>query len=411
MRKSLYASRVTSSATGVVDDRARELRRQGRRVFNFGAGQPDFPTPAEIAASGIDAIRQGLTRYTSPRGTLELREAIAGKLKRKTGQVYSPATEIFVSGGAKQSIHHLLASVLSPGEEVLVPSPCWVSYPEIIHLLGGEVRFVGTRIDERFRLTPEALRSAIGPRAVGLILNNPCNPTGTVYRSDELRGILRIVRESGLWVIADEIYEEIVFGGTEHVSLAKIGEDLRDRLAIVSGVSKAYSMTGWRIGYATGPEDWVATAASIQSHQAGNACTISQEAARHAITGCDSAVETMRSTFERRRDLVVERLQGIKGLRFVPPEGTFYLFLDVSAFLRGAGSVGDPDSDVDLAAWLLEETGVVTVPGTAFAAKGFLRISFATSEDELDEGLTLMCEALERLGPGGSGHGRQEGKE
>jgi aspartate aminotransferase len=399
MKLSQFASRVGLSETGAVDEKVRELRRQGREVFDFGVGQPDFPTPAEICEAGAEAIRQGKTRYTSPMGTIELREAVAAKLRDENGIVYDPAREILVSSGAKHSIHNLLAAVLSPGEEVIVPTPTWVSYPPMIRLLGGETRFVETSIESGFKMTPDALRGALGPRVVGLLLNSPCNPTGSVYGDDELRALGRAAIEAGLWVITDEIYERILFDGRRHSSIALLEPKLRSRVAVVNGVSKAFSMTGWRIGYAAGPANWIQAASAIQSHQCGNPCSISQEASLFALRAGGASIEPMRAAFERRRDLCLRILNRIPGLDLFAPEGTFYLFPRVSAFLGPRpGSDGIAD-DGELVSWLLDETGVATVPGSAFAAPGHLRISFAASDESLEKGLGLMRDALVRLGP------------
>lgn len=399
MKLSQFASRVGLSETGAVDEKVRELRRAGREVFNFGVGQPDFPTPAEICEAGAEAIRQGKTRYTSPMGTIELREAVAAKLRDENGLSYDPAREILISSGAKHSIHNLLAAALSPGEEVIVPTPTWVSYPSMIRLLGGETRFVETTLESGFKMTPEALRGALGPRVVGLLLNSPCNPTGSVYDDETLRALGRTALDAGLWVIADEIYERILFDGRGHSSIARLEPGLRSRVAVVNGVSKAYSMTGWRIGYAGGPADWIQAASAIQSHQSGNPCSISQEATLFALRAGGASIEPMRAAFERRRDLCMRILDRVPGLDLFAPEGTFYLFPRVSAFLGPRPDAAGIAGDKELVTWLLEQTGVATVPGSAFAAPGHLRISFAASEESLEKGLGLMRDALLRLGP------------
>ena len=401
MRRSKYAAAIGFSATGEVDDHVRQRRQRGEKVFDFGVGQPDFPTPEEACQGGIRAIRDGATRYTSPKGTLELRRAIAAKLAADNRLEYSPAEEILVSSGAKSSLHCLLAAVVSPGEEVLLPTPTWVSYPAMVSLVGGTPRYVETLLEDRFRLTAERLRAAIGPRVVGLMLNSPCNPTGAVYRREELKEIGSVVREAGLWVITDEIYEKIIFDGRGHVSLAEADPELRDSIAVVNGVSKAYAMTGWRIGYAAGPAGWIGTAASIQSHQVGNPCSISQEAARAALEGDGKATDAMCREFARRAGRVVELLSGIDGLEIFRPEGTFYILPRIAPFLGPRKNGPSLRGDSDLAFWLLEETGVATVPGTAFAAPGHLRFSFATSDQVIEDGLGRVREALGRLGPAG----------
>jgi aspartate aminotransferase len=399
VKLSQFASRVGLSETGAVDEKVRALRSQGREVFNFGVGQPDFPTPADICEAGTVAIREGKTRYTSPMGTIELRQAVAHKLREENGLDYDPAREILVSSGAKHSIHNLLTAVLSPGEEVMIPTPTWVSYPSMIRLLGGETKFVETSLEQGFKMTPDALRGALGPRVVGLLLNSPCNPTGAVYGDEELLALGRAAFDAGLWVITDEIYERILFDDRRHSSLAHLQPELRSRIAVVNGVSKAFSMTGWRIGYAAGPADWIQAASAIQSHQSGNPCSISQEASLYALRAGGGSVEPMRAAFERRRDLCLKILAGTPGLDLFAPEGTFYLFPRVSSFLGPRKGSEGIAGDAELVSWLLDETGVATVPGSAFAAPGHLRISFAASEESLEKGLGLLRKALEKLGP------------
>jgi aspartate aminotransferase len=327
-------------------------------------------------------------------GTVELRQMVARKLETENGLCYT-ASEILISSGAKHSIHNLLAAAVSPDEEVLVPTPAWVSYPPMIRLLGAEPRFVTTSIEDRFKLTPERLRAAITPRTVGLILNSPSNPTGAMYSPEELRALIPVILESGIWVISDEVYERIAFDGRHHVSIASLDSRLRDHVAIVNGVSKSFSMTGWRIGYAAGPKDWITAASAVQSHQAGNPCSISQEAAQFALSSAGASADAMREAFERRRDLVMRILDGTPGCDFFRPEGTFYLFPRVRSILTKGGQ--GPKTDPELVSWLLEETGVATVPGEAFSAPGHLRISFAVEERTLERGLRLLRGALERL--------------
>lgn len=398
MKLSQFTEKVGLSETGAMDEKVRERKRQGLEVFNFGVGQPDFPTPPDVCEAGITAIREGKTRYTSPTGLLELREAVADRFKAEQGLEFK-SSEILVSGGAKHSIHNLLAAVVSPDEDVLLPTPAWVSYPSMIRLVGGNPVFVPTRLEDGFKLTADALRRAITPKSVGIILNTPGNPTGAVYSEDDIQAIVPVLRESGLWVITDEIYDRILFDGRRHRSLAAIAPDMRDRIAIVNGVSKSYAMTGWRIGYAAGPADWIRMAGAIQSHQAGNACSISQEATLYALRTPGESVETMRAEFQKRRDLVMEMLAGLHGCDLFRPEGTFYLLPRIAAYLGDRKSGPSLASDAEFVAWLFDSTGVATVAGGAFEAKGYVRISFAASEAALREGLTRMRRAMEEIGP------------
>lgn len=395
---SRFASRIGFSETGAVSERAAALAREGRSVINLAVGQPDFDTPSAAVEGARTAMAEGKTRYTAPQGTLELRREIARKLERENQLRVDPEREILVSGGAKQAVFELLASVISPEEEVLIPSPAWVSYAAMVRLLGATPCFLPSDRSTRYRLTPEALRGAIGPRTTGIVMNTPNNPTGVVYRRDELAALAEVVAAAGLWLVSDEIYERIVFDGHPHCSWAAAAPQLKDRLAIVNGVSKAFAMTGWRIGYAAGPQDWIATATAIQSQTSGNPCSISQEAARHALAHCDRDATRMRDAFQGRRALVLSLLEGTPGLEVFPPEGAFYAFVGVHALLGTSTGAGTRfGSDEELASWILEETGVATVPGTAFAAPGHIRISFAASEAQLREALQRIRRALEGL--------------
>ncbi len=398
MKLARFTEKVGLSETGAMDEKVRERKRRGLEVFNFGVGQPDFPTPKDICEAGIQAIRDGKTRYTSPTGILELREAVAARLKKEQGLEYT-ASQILVSSGAKHAIHNLLAAVVSPDEDVILPAPAWVSYPSMVRLVGGNPVIAPTRLEDGFKLTPEALRKAITPRSVGIILNTPGNPTGAVYSETELAALVPVLRESGLWVITDEIYDRILFDGRRHRSLAAIAPDLRERIAIVNGVSKSFAMTGWRIGYAAGPSDWIRMAGAIQSHQAGNPCSISQEATLHALQGAGESVETMRAAFQKRRDLVMEMLAGLEGCDLFRPEGTFYLLPRIAAYLGERKNGPTLASDPDFVAWLFDSTGVATVAGSAFQAQGHVRISFAASEETIRAGLGRMRRAMEELGP------------
>ncbi|MFN8546912.1 MAG: pyridoxal phosphate-dependent aminotransferase [Candidatus Eisenbacteria bacterium] len=342
------------------------------------------------------AIQEGKTRYTSPSGTPSLRKAIAEKLARENGIVVPPG-DVLVASGAKQAIYVLLAAAIDPGDEVIIPAPYWVSYPEQVKLLGGVPRIVASDERTRFRLPAAALRLASGPRTRCVILNTPVNPTGAVYSREELAAIAEVVVEKDLLLITDEIYEKILYDGVEHVSTASLGKEIAARTATVHGVSKAYAMTGWRIGYAAGPHDWIDAAGSIQSHLAGNACSVSQEATEAALLGAATDIDRMRESFARRRALVLSLLAGARDLTICPPLGTFYAFPDVSAYFgRRAGEVV-VNSAQDIAAYLLEEAKVAIVPGEAFASPRHLRISFATSDEILTGGLGAMVEALNRL--------------
>jgi aspartate aminotransferase len=398
MKRSSRAKAARFSTTLAIDDKARKLKAGGVKLWGFGAGQPDFPTPEAISAAGIQAIKDGKTVYTAPQGTVELRRAICAKLDRDNGLKYGP-DEIVVSAGAKQALYMALAVLVDPGDEVLVPAPFWVSYPEMVQLLDGVPVILPTDESTGFKITPEQLAAAITPRTMAIILNTPSNPTGTVYERSELEALGRVLAERGLHLITDEIYERILYDGAVHVSPAAVSRNLREMTAVVNGVSKAFSMTGWRIGYLAAPRDWADPAVAMQSHLSGNPCSISQEATLAALNGDDATIRVMAETFARRRTRVLELLAQAPGLRVVPPKGAFYVFPDFSAYygrsLDGTGKA--VAGSQGMAEFLLDTARVVLVPGDAFGSDRHLRISFACAETVIEEGLSSMIAALARL--------------
>ena len=398
MKRSSRAKAARFSTTLAIDDKARKLKAGGVKLWGFGAGQPDFPTPEAISAAGIQAIKDGKTVYTAPQGTVELRRAICAKLDRDNGLKYGP-DEIVVSAGAKQALYMALAVLVDPGDEVLVPAPFWVSYPEMVQLLDGVPVILPTDESTGFKITPEQLAAAITPRTMAIILNTPSNPTGTVYERSELEALGRVLAERGLHLITDEIYERILYDGAVHVSPAAVSRNLREMTAVVNGVSKAFSMTGWRIGYLAAPREWADPAVAMQSHLSGNPCSISQEATLAALNGDDATIRVMAETFARRRTRVLELLAQAPGLRVVPPKGAFYVFPDFSAYygrsLDGTGKA--VAGSQGMAEFLLDTARVVLVPGDAFGSDRHLRISFACAETVIEEGLSSMIAALARL--------------
>jgi aspartate aminotransferase len=398
MKRSNRANAARLSATLAIDEKARKLKAGGVKLWGFGAGQPDFPTPEAVSAAGIQAIRDGKTVYTSPQGTVELRRAICSKLQRDNGLHYE-SDEIVVSAGAKQAIYMALAALVDPGDEVLVPAPYWVSYPEMIRLLDGVPVVLPTDESTGFKITPEQLRAAVGPRTVAIILNTPSNPTGVVYERAELESLGRVLAERGLHLITDEIYERILYDGAVHVSPAAVSPDLREMTAVVNGVSKAFSMTGWRIGYMAAPRAWADPAVAMQSHLSGNPCSISQEATVAALNGDDAPLRAMVETFARRRRRVLDLLGEAPGLRLVPPRGAFYVFPDFSAYYgRSLDGAGKPVTGSQaMTEFLLDTAHVVLVPGDAFGSDRHLRISFACAEAVIEEGLRSLVLALARL--------------
>jgi len=396
MKPSRVSSRVQAlkpSETLALGARARELRAQGHSVISFAAGEPDFDTPEDVREAGVAAIRAGHTRYTAVGGVPELRAAISENLKRENGLEYGPA-QIVVSNGAKHAIWNAFLTLLEPGDEVLCPVPYWVTFPELVRLVGGEPKLVPAKPGS-MKIGPEELTRAITKRSKVLVLNSPNNPSGAVYSRGELETIGEIVRRHGLYVLSDEIYEQLVFGDARHVSIASLDPDLRDRTIVIGGVSKTWAMTGWRIGFAAAPRDLAEGMERLQGQSTSNPASVSQFAAIRAFTGPRDSVRSMRDCFERRRDYVVQRLQAMKGVRLVPPEGAFYAFPDLGERIRAARN-GVSDS-ATLSDFLIDEARIVCVPGSAFGMEGHLRISYAIGDRDIEEGLNRLEVALDRM--------------
>ena len=383
------------SQTMAVDAKVQRLKAEGIDVVDFGAGQPDFPTPERIRAAGIAAIEAGKTRYTPAQGTVSLRETIAAQAGASRGGGYGP-DDVVVANGAKQALFTALASLCDPGDEVLIPTPCWVTYPEQLVMLGAVPRYIPSRAEEGYRLTPAALEAAITPASKCLILNTPNNPTGAVYGREDLRGLGEVIRRRGLWLVTDEIYERMVFDGREHVSPVAADPALVERTAVVSGVSKSFAMTGWRIGYMIAPRDWADAATALQSHMTGNACSISQAAAEVALKGSRDESVRMTEIFQRRRDVTMAGLEEVPGCRAFKPEGTFYVLADLSAYLGRSFRGRAMTTAFDLVDHLLDEARVAVVPGDPFHAPGHVRLSFATDEETLVRGTARIAEALKK---------------
>ncbi len=395
MRLSSRVNAISPSPTVSLDARAKELARQGVDVISFGVGEPDFDTPEPVKEAGIAAIRAGFTRYTPVQGLPELREAIAAKLARENGLEYSPA-QILVSSGAKESLYHAVMALCEPGDEVLIPSPYWVTYPEQVKLAGGVPVPVPTGPEDGFKVTPALLAERAGPRTRLLILNNPANPTGAVYTRPELEALADFCLRRDIAIIADEVYEKLVYDA-EFVSVAALGPEVKARTVLVNGVSKAYAMTGWRIGYAAAEPAVIRAMTALQSHSTTHPAAMAQKAAAAALSGDQGAVAAMVAEFRRRRDYVVERLARLPGLRVARPEGAFYVFPNVEQLLGRRLDGRTVATDLDLAEVLLVEGRVALVPGTAFGAPGHLRLSYATSLERLREGLDRLEAVLARL--------------
>jgi aspartate aminotransferase len=367
---------VLGSTTLAITARAKELQAQGLDVVNFAAGEPDFDTPDSIKKAGINAIENGFTKYTPSTGMVELRKAIAVKLKKDNNLEYSP-NQIAVSCGAKHSIFNLIQVLVDDGDEVLIPSPYWVSYPEMVKIAGGINVFVPTGWETGFKVNPAILQQYITPNTKVLFINSPSNPTGVVYTKSELRAIADICVKNRIYMISDEIYEKLIYDTSEYSSVAALSKDIYDWTITVNGVSKAYSMTGWRIGYAAGPQAIMDYVKNFQDHTTSNPTSISQAAALAALSLPDQEIEVMRKEFKDRRELMMSVLKDIPEVRFVRPDGAFYIFCDIS-------KLGDSDA---VAKMILNEVNVAMIPGSGFGAPDFVRLSFATSQERIKEGI------------------------
>ena len=387
---------ITPSATLAITAKAQELRAAGESVIGFGAGEPDFPTPDYIVDAAAAACRNPKNHKYSPAGGLaELKEAIAAKTARDSGLEASPS-QVLVSNGGKQAVFNAVSAVIDPGDEVLLPAPYWLTYPEPVALSGGVTVPVPAGASQGYRVTVEQLEAARTPRTKALIFTSPSNPTGAVYPEAEIAAIGRWAAEHGVWVIADEIYEHLVYGDDQHHSLPVLVPEIRDRCIVVNGVAKTYAMTGWRVGWMIGPPDVVKAALALQSHTTANVCNVAQAAALAAVSGPLDAVAEMRGHFDRRRRRMHEMLSGIDGVVCPEPQGAFYAFPDMAGVL-GRDLGGDaPATTLELARILLEQAKVAVVPGEVFGAPGGIRLSFALADDDLVEGVGRIVDLLGR---------------
>ncbi|HMG40156.1 MAG TPA: pyridoxal phosphate-dependent aminotransferase [Acidimicrobiales bacterium] len=396
-RISTRVAAITESATLAVDAKAKALRAQGEPVIGFGAGEPDFPTPPHIVAAAVEACADPRNHHYTPAGGLpELREAIAAKTLRDSGYEVD-AKQVLVTNGGKHAVYNTVLTLIDEGDEVLLPAPYWTTYPEPIRLAGGVPVVLPTDESSGFRVTVDQLEAAWTPRTKALVFVSPSNPTGAVYPPGEVEAIGRWAAERDVWVITDEIYEHLTYGDHRFSSIATLVPELRDRCVVLNGVAKTYAMTGWRVGWMIGPPDVIAAAANLQSHVTSNVANVSQRAALAAVSGPLDAVAEMRAAFERRGRSMVKHLEGIPGVAVLEPEGAFYAFPNLSAYLgktlRGR-SIG---STLDLCAVLLEEAKVAVVPGEAFDAPGYARLSFALGDDDLGEGCTRIADLLSEV--------------
>ena len=389
-------NKIGASPTLKISAKAKAMWAEGIDVIDLSVGEPDFPTPENVKEAGIKAIRDNFTKYTDNSGIADLRKAIAGRLKDDYGLTYA-LNEIIVSAGAKASLYHLVQALVNEGEEVIIPSPYWVTYPECVVLAKGKPVIVPAREEDGFLLTPDRLKAAISPATKALILNNPSNPTGAAYERRHLEALAEVIRGEDIYVIADEIYAKLIYDGFLFTSFPALGEDIKKKSIIVNGVSKAYSMTGWRIGFAAGPTEIIAGMAKIQSHTTSNACSISQKASLEAFGGPQYEAQRMASEFQRRRNYALMKLSAIPGLSCFKPQGAFYLFPNVSSYF-GKEADGVPiRNSYGMAYYLLKQARVAIVPGDAFGTDDYIRISYSTSMENLEKGMDRIIEALAKL--------------
>ena len=393
-RISARVAAISESATLAVDAKAKALKAAGEPVIGFGAGEPDFPTPSHIVEAAVAACRvPRFHKYTPAAGLPELREAIALKTKRDSGYDVA-ASQVLVTNGGKHAVYNTFAALLDPGDEVLLPAPYWTTYPEPIRLAGGVPVVLPTDEGTGFRVTVDQLDAAVTERTKVLLFVSPSNPTGAVYPRAEVEAIGRWAAERGVWVVTDEIYEHLTYGDHEFTSMPALVPDLADRCVVLNGVAKTYAMTGWRVGWMVGPADVVKAATNLQSHATSNVANVSQAAALAAVSGDLSAVAEMRAAFERRGRTMHRLLSGIPGVQILEPQGAFYAFPNLSAFLGRTVRGVTPATTVELCGVLLDQAKVALVPGEAFGAPGYARMSFALGDDDLGEGCGRIADLL-----------------
>jgi len=375
-------TRVTPSMTLAIAAKAKSMKAEGLPVCSFSAGEPDFDTPDHIKAAAKAALDQGKTRYGPAAGEPVLRRAIANKLQRDNNLCYGPESVIVTNGG-KHSLYGLIMALIEEGDEVIIPAPYWVSYPEMVHLAGGTPVIVPTTAEQNYRITPDQLRQAITPKTKLFVLNSPSNPTGMVYSPAEIAALAEVVVEADIWVVSDEIYEKILYNGATHLSIGAVSPAAFERTIISNGFAKGYSMTGWRLGYLAGPEPIIKAVSTIQSHSTSNVCTFAQYGAIAALEGPQDCIEMMGKAFAERRQVIIERCRQIPGLSCGEPEGAFYLYIDIQP-------LGIPS--LEFCTRLIDEKYVAAIPGIAFGAEGTIRLSYATDMDTILEGMDRLAQ-------------------
>lgn len=396
MQLSKKAGNITPSITLAITAKANELKSQGVDVVSFGAGEPDFNTPQNIIQAAINAMNNGKTKYTPAGGILELKQTICNKFKNDNNLEYKPS-QIIISTGAKQCLADVFMAILNPGDEVLIPVPYWVSYPELVKLADGTPVFVETSKENSYKYTIADLEKAVTYKTKAIIINSPNNPTGTIYHEEELMEIANFAKEHNLLIISDEIYEKLIYDGEKHISIAALNEDAYERTIVINGVSKTYSMTGWRIGYTAADEKIIKLMTSIQSHMTSNANTIAQYAAIEALNGPVEELNNMVKEFENRRNFMIDKLEKLNEISVIRPSGAFYVMVNISAYLNTTFKEQTINNSVDFAKVLLEEEKVAVIPGSGFGLDDYIRLSYATSMDIIETGIDRISTFLSKI--------------
>ena len=396
MNLSKKANSISPSITLEITGKANELKAQGVNVMSFAAGEPDFNTPKNIIEAAIKAMDDGYTKYTKTSGIVELRKAICKKLHQENNLNYSEE-QIVVSTGAKQCLANTFLAILNKGDEVILQNPCWVSYTELIKLADGVPVIVNCDENDGYKLSAKNIEKAVTSKTKAILLNSPHNPTGIVYDKNELEEIAQIAKKYNLIIISDEIYEKLIYDGEEHVSIASLSEDAYERTIVINGLSKTYAMTGWRVGYTASSAKLAKIMSSVQSHMTSNVCSISQYAALEALTGPQDSIKMMKNAFEERRNFMMKKLEEIDEVSFIKPQGAFYIMVNITYFIGKSINGVKINNSIEFAKMLLEEEKVAVIPGAAFGLENFIRLSYATSMEVIEEGLDRIKSFLGKL--------------
>ena len=396
MNLSKKAKSISPSITLEITGKANELKAQGVNVMSFAAGEPDFNTPKNIIEAAVKAMEAGHTKYTKTAGIVELRKAICKKLHQENNLNYSEE-QIVVSTGAKQCLANTFLAILNKGDEVILQNPCWVSYTELIKLADGVPVIVNCDENDGYKLSAKNIEKAVTSKTKAILLNSPHNPTGIVYNKNELEEIAQIAKKYNLIIISDEIYEKLIYDGEEHVSIASLSEDAYERTIVINGLSKTYAMTGWRVGYTASSAKLAKIMSSVQSHMTSNVCSISQYAALEALTGPQDSINMMKNAFEERRNFMMKKLEEIDEVSFIKPQGAFYIMVNITYFIGKSINGVKINNSIEFAKMLLEEEKVAVIPGAAFGLENFIRLSYATSMEVIEEGLDRIKSFLGKL--------------